>query len=91
MHVATLSTQRQVTLPKFLLDLINVDVKAKLIITFSHGGLFIRPVEKSITDELAGSLARFISPEKRNVPFEEAQREAMKTVAEEIAHEGVSN
>ena len=49
-----------------------------------------RPTKRNITDELAGSLARFVPPEKRNVPLGVVRREALKIMAEEVAHEGLN-
>ncbi len=86
MHLATISSQRQITLPKLLLDQLSLDIKDRVRIFAFQDKILIEPDLIKVSD-LAGSLAHKISQNKKNVPFAQVKKLALKKLAQELAHE----
>ncbi len=86
MHLATISSQRQITLPKLLLDQLSLDIKDRVKISAFQDKILIEPDLIKVSD-LAGSLGQKISPIKKNVPFARAKAIALKKIAQELANE----
>jgi len=89
MHIATISSKRQITLPKKLLDKHNVKPGDTVVVTTNKNGLAIEPKTNSIVEETAGSLKKYIPKAKLGVPFKQVREKTMQMVAEEIAKEGL--
>lgn len=79
MHIATISSQRQITLPKVLLDQMSLDLKDRVQIVFADGNLVIKP-EKIKAADLIGSLGSKISASKMSIPFQLAKAAALKKI-----------
>lgn len=86
MHIATISSQRQITLPKALLDQLSLDSKDRVQIVVSDGNLLIKP-EKIKANDLIGRLGSKIPASKRGVPFKVATAFAVQKVVQELANE----
>ena len=86
MHIATISSQRQITLPKKLLDQLGLSVKDKVKVEVDNKKLIIEPISMKVSD-LAGSLTQLIAPAKRGVPVERAKQIALDEMAKEWANE----
>ena len=71
MYTATLSSKNQITIPKFLLDLINVKSGIQFLISEEDQTLTMKPIKTSLVDELAGSMS--VPKRLRGIPFEKAQ------------------
>lgn len=86
MHIATLSSKRQITIPKRFLDELRLKPKSKFILELEKGEnrLSLKPIKKSIAEELAGSLTKFVDPSKLGVPFSKIREEAQRLAAEEL-------
>lgn len=89
MHIATISSQRQITLPKSMLESIGAKVGDKLWIKISNGSI-VAEKERDIS-ELAGCLRPYIHPSKLGVPYEEAKRVAIEQMIREKAGKNVSS
>lgn len=85
MKIATISSKGQITLPRSLLRELNIRPKQKVFIQRENGAFLITPIKKSITEELAGSLTKYIHPSKLGVPFEEVRRKTQELAAKELA------
>lgn len=85
MNIATISSQRQITLPKRLLLELKLKPKQKVLIERHKKGVLVRPVRTSVTQELAGSLTKYIHPSKLGIPFDVIMEETQKKVAIELA------
>ncbi|MBI3955543.1 AbrB/MazE/SpoVT family DNA-binding domain-containing protein [Candidatus Gottesmanbacteria bacterium] len=70
MQIATISSKRQLTLPKEMLLKLGLDPGSKVILQEREEEIFIRSLKKSIVEDLAGSLTRFISSDRLGVSFE---------------------
>lgn len=86
MHIATISSQRQVTLPQSMLAQLSLDVKDTVGLTVDSNRIIMEPKRIKVED-LYGSLGSKIHPSKRNVPFEVAKKEAIRIVVKELANE----
>jgi len=85
MHIATISSKRQITLPKHLLESLGLEPKKKVLIERDKGTLRLRPVRKSVVEETAGSLKKYVHPSLLGKSVEEIDREAKKLYAEHLA------
>lgn len=84
MKIATISSKGQITLPRSLLRDLNIVPKSKVLIKRSNGFLVIQPIKKSIVEQTAGSLAKYIPPDKRGVSFAKIREITQKLAAEEL-------
>lgn len=87
MHIATISSQRQITLPQRMLALLKVDAMDKLLIRVKAGKLVAEPMKSSLVAETSGSLLHLVPPEKRGKSLKEIDEYVRKKVAAELAHE----
>jgi bifunctional DNA-binding transcriptional regulator/antitoxin component of YhaV-PrlF toxin-antitoxin module len=87
MHIATISSQRQLTLSRQLLEELGLSIKDKVYIEPYKEGLLVKPLDSSVVEEVAGSLVSKVDPAKKGVPFAEAKKQAMKKVVTELANE----
>ena len=69
MQIATISSKRQLTLPKEMLLKLGLDQGSKVILQGREEEILIKSLKKSIVENLAGSLTRFISSDKLGVSF----------------------
>lgn len=69
MQIATISSKRQLTLPKDMLLKLGLDLGSKVILQGREEDILIRSLKKSIIEDLAGSLTRFISTDKLGVSY----------------------
>lgn len=89
MKIATVSSKGQITLPRSLLRDVNITLKSKVLIKRSNGFIVIQPIKKSVVEETAGSLAKYIPKEKRGVPFAKIREITQKLAAEELVKKGL--
>ncbi|HOZ03018.1 MAG TPA: AbrB/MazE/SpoVT family DNA-binding domain-containing protein [Candidatus Woesebacteria bacterium] len=88
MHIATISSQRQITLPKAMLDQLALKTKDKVKIEVDNDQLVIKKTVSLM--DLSGCLAHLVSPDKKGVPIEVARASAMKVMAKRWAEENES-
>lgn len=87
MNIVTISSKNQITLPKDLLASLGVGVKSQLLIDKESENIVLKPLKKSIVEEVGGSLRKYIDPKKLGVPFSEIMEETKKIVARKLAEE----
>lgn len=87
MKIATISSKRQITLPKKLLEELGVEKKDKLLLKVVGDRLTAEPVKTSIVDETAGSLTNMVKKEKLNKPFNYILEETKRKVARKITQD----
>lgn len=85
MKIATISSKRQITLPKDILENLHVDRGSKVVLYPDRNILLIKPLKNSIVEQTAGSLAHLVPPEKRGVPWAKVMKETQKIVAKKLA------
>ena len=84
MNIVTISSKRQITIPKYLLLNLNLHPKEKVLIERHKDGVLVRPLKMSITKQLAGSLTKYIHPSKLGVPFDVIMEETIKKAEAEL-------
>lgn len=84
MHTATLSSKNQITLPKFLLEMVNAESGDKFLVSKDDEVITLRPIKTSIVEELSGSMK--IPKSKRGIPFDKVREIVAKKVAHDIAN-----
>lgn len=89
MHIATVSSKRQITIPKKILDRYNVKPGDRVVIIAGRKGPRLEPKTTSIVEETAGSLYKYTPKDKLGIPFKQAREETLKMVAAELAQEGL--
>lgn len=88
MHIATLSSQRQITLPKALLDSFSLSGKDRFLVRRKENTIVLEPVGADLA-ELAGCLKPLIHPSKLHVSYEEAKQSAIDQMIKEKTHDHV--
>ena len=85
MKIATISSKGQITLPRSLLRELDIKPKQKVFVQGTNGSLVIKPMKKSIAEELAGSLTKYVHTSKLGKSWEEIIEETKKKVAKKLA------
>lgn len=85
MPIVTISSKRQITLPKKLLDETGIKPKSKVIISKGKNSLYLQPAKTSIVDELGGSLRKYIHPSKLGKSVREIKKEVDEILTEQLA------
>jgi len=85
--LGTITSKRQLTLPKEVFDFLQLGGFKKVLITTKEESLVIKPIRGSV-ESLAGSLS-YLSKAKKPLSFKKIREETMKRVAKEIAQEGL--
>lgn len=85
MQLVTISSKRQITIPKRMLSSIGMRPKDKLLIDDVGDILVIKGISKSVVDQTAGSLTKYIPASKRNKSFAKIMRETKKAAAKKLA------
>lgn len=86
MKIVKISSKGQITLPKEVLTRLDLAPHERLLIDAREGEAILKPV-KSVADELAGSLTRYVDPSKLGVPFNKIMEETKKKVAKKLAQD----
>lgn len=84
MQLVTISSKRQVTLPKRYLDELGFVFNGKALLEKEGNKLTLKPVNESIIDQLAGSLNHLIDPSKLKVPFNVVRKKAMEEMGRNL-------
>ncbi len=85
MKIATISSKGQITIPKAIQKSLKVAEGSKVMLYTEKDTLKIKPLRKSITEQTAGSLRKYIDPKKLGIPFAKVREETQRIVAEELA------
>ena len=83
--ISTISSKRQITLSKDLLDDLNISPKQKILIESSNGVAILRPLKSTIVKEIAGGLTKYVDSSKLGKPFDQILRETKKNVSRKLA------
>ncbi len=89
MYTTTLSTKNQITLPKFMLQMLDITSGTKFLVSEKDEIITIRPIKTSLVDELVGSMS--VPKSKRGVSFEKIQAIAEYEAAKKIVENSASD
>lgn len=87
MKIVTLSSKKQITIPNDFLISLGAQSVNKFLLKQDKDVIIMKPLKISMTDQLAGSLNKYISADKLGVPFEKIMEETKKIVAKKLATE----
>ncbi len=82
MITTTISSQNQITLPKFITNLLGINPGDKVLVRTEKDEVVLRPMGKSVVEDLGGSLV--VAESKRGVPFDEVLAETKKKTAKKL-------
>jgi len=85
MKIVKLSSKNQITLPVFSLSLLGIQPKSRLLVEGDKEKIILKPLKRSITDELAGSLTKYVPKSKLGNDFSKIMEETKTIVAKELA------
>lgn len=85
MKIATISSKGQLTIPKYVQDMMNITYGSKVMLYPDKDILLIKPLKNSLTQQTAGSLKKYSNPKKLGVPFSKVREETQKIAAKELA------
>jgi AbrB family looped-hinge helix DNA binding protein len=83
MITTTISSKNQITLPSYLLKLLQLKNGDKLTVRLENKELRIKPVGQSLVDSLAGSLT--VVANKKGINFDQVLLKTKKLVASKLA------
>mgnify|MGYP001557951561 CR=1 FL=1 len=90
MHIATISSKRQITIPKKMLDNLALKPKSKVIIVKEKNTFLLKPLRgNSIVEELGGSLKKYTDPSKLGRSVSEIEEKVGELKARHVASEGL--
>lgn len=84
MKITNISSKGQITLPRSLLLDIKLMPYDKVIIEKQNDFIVLKPLKKSVVDELAGSLNRYIHTSKLGKSYDEIMEETKKKVVKHL-------
>ncbi|MCJ7740987.1 AbrB/MazE/SpoVT family DNA-binding domain-containing protein [Candidatus Microgenomates bacterium] len=84
MITTTISIKNQITLPKFMLELLGLQSGEKLLVEAKEGEIQLKPAGKSIVDSLANSIE--ISEAKKGIPYTKVLSSTKKIVAAKLVN-----
>lgn len=85
MITTTISAKNQITIPIFLLQLLQIKSGDKLFLEVADKQLLVKPAGKSIIESLVGSLK--VPSELKNIPFEKVLNKTKKSAALTLANQ----
>ena len=88
MKIVTISSKRQITIPKDLLAGLNLQPRAKLILREENGALIMKPLRKSVVEQTAGSLRPYVSPAKLSASLAKMMKETKRKTAVKLVKQG---
>jgi bifunctional DNA-binding transcriptional regulator/antitoxin component of YhaV-PrlF toxin-antitoxin module len=84
MKIIKISSKGQITLPHSIMVDIKLMPYDKVLIEQQSNSIVLKPLKKSVVDELAGSLNKYIHPSKLGRSFDEIMEETKKKVVKHL-------
>jgi bifunctional DNA-binding transcriptional regulator/antitoxin component of YhaV-PrlF toxin-antitoxin module len=79
-----ISSKRQLTLSKEDLEKLGIDVHQRVTISFEKGALVVRPVTRTIVDEVAGVFRNDLPESKYAISVDALKSDVKKKVAQKV-------
>lgn len=84
MTLATLSSKYQITLPRAMLIDFQVLPGDQLVVDRDDDVLTLKPMKQSMTDQVAGSLSKYVKGNKRGLDFNVILAKTKNIVSKEL-------
>ncbi len=84
MITTTISIKNQITLPKFMLELLGLQSGEKLLVEAKEGEIQLKPAGKSIIDSLTSSVK--VCEAKKGIPYARVLSSTKKIVAAKLVN-----
>lgn len=84
MKIAKISSKGQITLPRSILIETRLMPYDKVLVEQRNNFIVLKPLKKSVVDEIAGSLNKYIHPSKLGKSFNEIKEETRKEVVKHL-------
>ena len=85
MKIVTLSSKNQITIPKEALEELQLIPQRKLLIRYQKDKIVLEPIRKSIVEETAGSLKKYIPKNKLGKSWATIKEETKRKTAKKLA------
>ena len=85
MTLVKLSSQNQITIPADALLQLAVYPQSQLYVDWEEDRIILQPVKKSVVEDVAGSLNKFIDPAKLGKSWDKIITETKKITARKLA------
>ena len=85
MKIVTISSKRQVTIPKSFLEVLGLESYGKAILEKEKDKVVIKAMKKSVVDQVGGSLRKYVPKSKLGIPFSKVRQKTQKEVAKYLA------
>lgn len=84
MALATLSSQNQITLPKRILDEVQLCPRDKVFVHKRGSRIILEPINQSIAENTFGALSDYVTADKKGQPLAEIMQETKKKAAQKL-------
>lgn len=84
MKITNISSKGQITLPRSVLVDIKLMPYDKVFVEKQKNSIVLKPLKKSVADEVAGSLNKYIHPSKLGKSFDKIMDETKEKVAKHL-------
>lgn len=84
MRIATISSKRQITLAKSLLEKYHLFPSDKIIIEEKKVGLILKPLKESIVSGTFGALSEHIPQSKKNLSYDYIIKETKRIIGQRL-------
>lgn len=85
MKIVTLSSKNQITIPKEVVQRLELLTTRKLLIEYNDKEVILKPLTSSIVEQTAGSLTKYIPKNKLGKSFKTIMEITKRKAAKEIA------
>ena len=89
MKLVKISSKNQITLPAEILANLQVAPYQSVLVDQRGEEIILKLVKKSIIEQTAGSLRKYIPKEKLGISFSRVREETQKIVAQELVKKGI--
>lgn len=86
MNIVTVSSKNQITIPKQMLRRMKIASHRRLVVEQKkHNVIVLRPLTKSIVEEVGGSLSKYLAVRKRAVSFSHILKTTKEITSKKLA------
>lgn len=89
MNIATVSSKRQITIPKSLLEAIGIYPLGKITLEKDRKMIVLKPLTKSIIEQTAGSLRKYVDPSLLGKSIKDEEDAIGMIIGKHAASEGL--
>lgn len=93
MTLTKISSKNQITLPVAMMESVGLSKGGEIYLSDDDNIITMKPCKKSVIDEIAGSLTKFVNPKLLELSYEKIKKRADKSMIKHLVekYEKISN